>query len=124
MASEITQDAEIKSKDSAASLQHEEELLKGMQKAKRGRARSGMCTEPCDMPICALTASKPASVNAISVSWIQCTKCGDGDDHGWFHAYCVGLTEVQAQSENMDSFVCPVYRVPAPSGRLNFMTFP
>ena len=107
VASEIAQDAEIKAKDSAASLQHEEELLKGMQKAKSGRARSGMCAEPCDMPICALTAAKPASVNATSVSWIQCTKCGEGDD-GWFHAYCVGLTEVQAQSDNMDAFVCPV----------------
>ncbi|XP_072022414.1 uncharacterized protein [Amphiura filiformis] len=107
-ASEEAKIAEVKKVEAEQSLQQEEELLKGMEKAKRGKSRTAMCSEACNMPLCALTAIKPDSVNAASVQWIQCMECGIDDDSGWFHAYCVGVAEESAGHQDMDQFVCPV----------------
>ena len=108
-ASENAKVAEVEKVEAEASLGQEEELLNGMEKAKRGKTK-GLCNEACSMPLCALTASSPESVNGQQVEWIKCTECGLDDESGWFHAYCVGIQEDQVGSSDLDSFACPICR--------------
>lgn len=49
--SEQIQFLESSSKEADTSLQQEGELLHDMRNAKIDRSISGLCSEPCDMPI-------------------------------------------------------------------------
>ncbi|XP_072027742.1 autocrine proliferation repressor protein A-like [Amphiura filiformis] len=106
--SEDAKQAEVLLHEAREALQEENDILDGLQKACRGRVRNGMVLQPCSMPLCKLHVSKPKGVNPKDIPWIQCVNCGEGDSKGWFHDFCVGMTEEDASSEENDGFVCPV----------------
>lgn len=102
--------AEEEKNQAEIDLEHEQELLTAIQKAKDGRSRGGLCKKGCSMPICALLASKPPSVDPKEVKWIQCQECGVDENSGWFHEYCLGITEKETGDDGLNDFICPICR--------------
>ena len=77
-------------------------------RAKSGRNRRGLVSDPCSMPFCALASSIPAEIDHKNVQWIRCTQCGEGDEIGWYHAYCVGIKETDIDLPCPNNWICQI----------------
>ena len=108
LASEKTKHAELELLEAKSELEADEVLLKGFVRAKRGRNLKGLTSDPCSMPICALTSSVPPEVDRTNVQWIRCTECGEGDEIGWYHAYCAGIKDSEVDDPKYNNWTCQI----------------
>ena len=107
-ASKKTKEAEAELNEAKMALDADVSLLQNFKRAKRGRDLEGLATDPCSMSICALASSIPDEVNARDVKWIRCTTCGEGQEKGWYHAYCVGIREGDIDDPRYNSWTCQI----------------
>ncbi|XP_072037705.1 uncharacterized protein [Amphiura filiformis] len=107
-ASEQAKKLENECSEAKSALAADEKLLQCFVRAKRGRNIKGLTSDPCSMPLCALASSVPAEVDRNNVQWIRCTRCGKGDEMGWYHAYCVGIKEAEIDLPCYNEWTCQV----------------
>ena len=109
-ASKKAKEAESEFNEAKMALDADELLLQNFRRAERGRDLEGVATDPCSMSVCALASSIPDEVNVRDVKWIRCTKCGEGQEKGWFHAYCVGIREQDIDNPKYNHWECQICR--------------
>ena len=108
--SEMTKAAELIMMEAKEVLDEEQTILKRLKSSHKGKRTEGLTNDPCCMPMCKLTVFKPEQIKSSDVTWIQCTKCGEGDTKGWYHTYCVGISNSDFENEEHDNFECPICR--------------
>ena len=107
--SEITKATELIMME-AKEVLDEEQTIQGLKSSHKGRRTEGLTNDPCCMPMCKLAVFKPEQIKSSDVTWIQCTKCGEGDTKGRYHTYCVGISNSDFENVEHDNFVCPICR--------------
>ena len=108
-ASVSVEEARLELDETEKSFQKETDLLRAFKMSKEGKMGEGLEDRPCSLPLCALQVTSPSSVDAHDVKWLRCTACGRGNEKGWFHCHCLGITDQEYNDNNfLAKFVCPL----------------
>ena len=92
-------------------MQEERSILQNLQLATHGCFVVGWIkgSAAC-MSLGKLNCCIPSEEKGKEIEWIQCDQCGEvgSETKGWFHTFCVGISNEEVENTEFDQFRCPL----------------